>query len=181
MIVLSGASASGKTEVAKMLAQKYGITKVITTTTRNPRTGEEDKKDYFFVTKEVFEDMIRNDRFVEHTFFNGELYGSTKDQISPNKCLVIDLAGLRSYIALNDPDIFTFFLDASEKKRHERMLIRGDDLDKITSRIEHDRKAFKKGLIPVVDYHINTENDTIEDITEKVFNLYNEELKKRGC
>ena len=96
MIVLAGASASGKTEVAKELAKKYGITKVITTTTRNIRVGESNGKDYFFVSKERFEEMIKEGRFVEHTLYNGNYYGSTKDQIAPNKCVVIDPKGLKA-------------------------------------------------------------------------------------
>ena len=64
MIVLSGASASGKTEVAKMLSSKYGIVKVITTTTRDLRVGEVNGRDYFFVSKERFKEMIKEDCFV---------------------------------------------------------------------------------------------------------------------
>ena len=67
MIVLSGASASGKTEAAKMLTQKYGIVKAITTTTRRMRCNEVNGRDYFFVSKEQFEQMIKDDKFVEHT------------------------------------------------------------------------------------------------------------------
>ena len=74
MIVLSGASASGKTEVAKILAAKYGLIKVITTTTRPMRVGEVDGKDYFFISKEKFEELIRNDEFVEFTIYNGNYY-----------------------------------------------------------------------------------------------------------
>ena len=85
MIVLAGASASGKTEVAKELAKKYGITKVITTTTRAMRVNEIHGRDYFFVSKEEFERMVQDGRFVEYTVFNENLYGSTKDQIRPNK------------------------------------------------------------------------------------------------
>ena len=96
MIVLAGASASGKTEVAKELAKKYGITKVITTTTRKMRVGEVNGRDYFFVSKEEFEKMLMDNRFVEYTYYNDNLYGSTKDQIAPNKCVVIDPAGLRA-------------------------------------------------------------------------------------
>ena len=79
MIVLSGASASGKTEAAKMLMVKYGIQKAITTTTRPVRCNEVNGKDYFFVSKEVFEQMIKEDRFVEHTLYNGNYYAD--DQI----------------------------------------------------------------------------------------------------
>ena len=101
MIVLAGASASGKTEVAKLLAKKYGITKIVTTTTRPKRKGEVDGVDYFFVTPERFEEMIREGRFVEYTIYNGQMYGSTKDQIAKDKCVVIDPAGLRAYTSLN--------------------------------------------------------------------------------
>ena len=72
MIVLSGASASGKTEAAKMLMVKYGIQKAITTTTRSMRLNEVNGKDYFFVSKEVFEQMIQDDRFVEHTLYRSQ-------------------------------------------------------------------------------------------------------------
>ena len=90
MIVLAGASASGKTEVAKMLAAKYGIVKAITTTTRDMRVGEINGRDYFFVNKDQFKKMIEDGRFVEFTVYNDNLYGSTKDQIAMNKCVVVD-------------------------------------------------------------------------------------------
>ena len=66
MIVLSGASASGKTEAAKMLMVKYGIQKAITTTTRSMRVHEVNGKDYFFVSVEKFQQLIKEDKFVEH-------------------------------------------------------------------------------------------------------------------
>ena len=74
MIVLAGASASGKTEAAKLLASKYGITKVITTTTRAMRNGEVNGRDYFFVDRDTFKKMIEEGRFVEYTEYNGNLY-----------------------------------------------------------------------------------------------------------
>ena len=173
MIVLAGASASGKTEVAKLLAKKYGITKIVTTTTREKRNGEVDGIDYFFVTKEDFEKMIKDDRFVEYTFYNGQMYGSTKDQIAPDKCVVIDPAGLRSYINLGNKDIVTFYLEANEDIRYKRMVLRGDDIDKIKSRIENDRIAFKKSNIAKVDYTIDSgETKSIEEVAKEVYNLY---------
>ena len=102
MIVLSGASASGKTEAAKMLMGKYGIQKAITTTTRPMRINEVNGRDYFFVSKEEFEQLIKEDKFVEHTIYNGNYYGSSKDQIANDRVVVIDLEGLKSYSRLND-------------------------------------------------------------------------------
>ena len=173
MVVLAGASASGKTEIAKLLAKKYGITKIVTTTTRPKRKGEVDGVDYFFVTPQRFEEMIREDKFVEYTLFNGNMYGSTKDQIAKDKCVVIDPAGLRSYVALKDDSIVTFYLEADEQTRHQRMVNRGDDIDKINSRIAHDREAFKKENIVKVDYVIkNSSDDVLEEVADKIYEIY---------
>lgn len=173
MIVLAGASASGKTEVAKVLAKKYGIKKIVTTTTREKRVGEVDGVDYFFVSKAQFERMIVEDKFVEYTLYNGQMYGSTKDQIANDRCVVIDPAGLRSYINLNNKDIVTFFLEANEEIRHKRMILRGDSDEKIKSRIENDRIAFKKEKIAKVDYIIDSSDKfSVEEVAEMVYKAY---------
>lgn len=180
MIVLAGASASGKTEVAKELAKKYGITKVITTTTRNMRVGEVNGRDYFFVSKERFLEMIKEGRFVEYTTYNENFYGSTKDQIAPDKCVVIDPAGLKAYIALNDSNIVTFFLDSEEETRFKRMLLRGDKEEDAKRRILHDRTAFKPDNIADVDFHIDSETMNIEEVTDAIYKRYLEILAGRG-
>lgn len=173
MIVLAGASASGKTEIAKLLASKYGITKIVTTTTRPKRKGEVDGVDYFFVTPQQFEKMIRENKFVEYTLFNGNMYGSTKDQIANNKCVVIDPAGLRSYVALKDDSIVTFYLEADEATRKKRMELRGDDPEKIESRLKWDHEAFKKENIVKVDYVIkNSSDDVLEDVCDQIYEIY---------
>lgn len=178
MIVLSGASASGKTEVAKVLASKYGIGKMITTTTRPMRVGEVDGKDYFFVTKEQFESMLKRDKFVEHTIYNGNYYGSGRDQIGDNKCVVIDAAGLRSYSALkNEKFIVTFFLNASEETRLERMKGRGDRPQDIERRIINDRDAFDIANVVKVNYNIDSEFGNVEEIADYIYSLYKKELE----
>ena len=179
MIVLAGASASGKTEVAKMLAKKYGITKMITTTTRDLRVGEQNGKDYFFVSKTEFEQMLRKDKFVEHTIYNGNFYGSTKDQIAPNRCVVVDPAGLRAYIALNDTSIITFYLDSTEETRHKRMIARGDLPEKIASRLAHDKEAFDPANLPEVDFHVDSENNHVEEVADVIYDIYTKEMAKR--
>ena len=177
MIVLSGASASGKTEAAKMLTQKYGIVKAITTTTRRMRCNEVNGRDYFFVSKDRFEEMIREDLFVEHTLYNGNYYGSTKDQIADNKSVVIDLEGLKSYSALNDKRIVTFYLSTSEDVRYRRMLERGDKEEDAKRRLENDRKIFAAQNIPNVNYRIDSENKTIEQVADEVYRLYCKKMK----
>jgi guanylate kinase len=67
MLVLSSPSGAGKTTISRlMLEQDKKLTISISVTTRLPRPGEVDGRDYFFVTKEKFADMIMNEEFLEH-------------------------------------------------------------------------------------------------------------------
>ena len=70
MIILIGPSASGKTEIAQILEKKYNLKKVITHTTREKRINEKENVDYYFVSKETFLDMIKQNKLVEYTFYN---------------------------------------------------------------------------------------------------------------
>lgn len=178
MIVLAGASASGKTEVAKVLAKKYNIEKVITTTTRPKRIHEVDGADYFFISNEEFLKKIQDGDFVEYTEYNGHYYGSSKDQISSNKCIVIDPKGMAAYRHLNDKRIVIFFLDSLEKTRYKRMLERGDDEEKAHSRIIHDRIAFNEEQVKDVDYHIDSEHNDIDEVADLVYKTYKDHLSK---
>mgnify|MGYP003297628845 CR=1 FL=1 len=177
MIVLSGASASGKTEVAKVLASKYGIIKVITTTTRPIRINETDGVDYFFVTNERFLEMIKEEKFVEYTEYNGNFYGSTKDQIQNNKCIVIDPLGLKAYSKIKDRNVVTFFLESEEDTRYQRMLQRGDSVENASRRIINDRTAFAKSNICKVDYNIDSEHYNVEDVADMIYRLYKDHIK----
>ena len=179
MIVLSGASASGKTEVAKLLAKTYGITKIITTTTRPMRVGEVNGKDYFFVSVDEFKKMIDEGRFVEYTNYNNNFYGSTKDQIQDNRCVVIDPSGLNAYMSLNDPRIVTFYLEVTEETRYQRMLNRGDKIADAKKRILNDRIVFNKDVALKVDFIVDNENNSLDEVTKMVYETYLKELEKR--
>ena len=141
------------------------------------RVNEVDGRDYFFVSKERFEEMIKEDLFVEHTLYNGNYYGSTKAQIADNRSVVIDLEGLKSYSALNDKRIVTFYLSTCEDVRYKRMLERGDSEADAKRRIENDRKIFAAGNIPNVNYRIDSENKTIEQVADEVYRLYCKTMK----
>ena len=177
MIVLSGASASGKTEVAKVLASKYGIVKVITTTTRKIRVNEVDGVDYFFVSNEKFLEMIKEEKFVEYTEYNGNFYGSTKDQIQNNKCVVIDPEGLRSYSQIEGRNVVTFFLKSKEETRYKRMLQRGDSVENASRRIINDRTAFARANICKVDHNIDSEKHSVEEVADIIYKLYQDHIK----
>jgi len=179
MIVLSGPSASGKTEVAKLLMNEYGIKRVITTTTRPMRKGEVDGIDYYFVSKERFKEMINEGLFVEYTEYNGNLYGSLKSEIADNKVIAIEPNGMRAYIALNDPHIIVFYLDVCEKVRRERMLMRGDSPENVEQRLIEDKVRFGKDNIPEVDVIVDSQNYNQDEVTKYIFNKYRKILDQR--
>ena len=180
MVILVGASASGKTEVARLLERRYGIKKATTTTSRLPRVGEKDGVDYFFVSGEAFERLIADNRLIEHAVYNGNYYGCGKDQAAENRSVVLDPNGLVHFLSLGDKGIVTFYLTAEEATRAARMRGRGDRKEDIEKRLQNDRVEFAPGKIHSTDFTIKTDGRSIEDITDEVYGLYMEELKKRG-
>ena len=88
MLILTGASASGKTVTAFDLQKRYNLVKAITTTTRPIRVGEKDGVDYFFVSKEEFKKRLNEGKFVESSIYNDNYYGCGIDQIADNKVVV---------------------------------------------------------------------------------------------
>ena len=178
MLVISGASASGKTEVAHVIAKKYGLKRVITVTTREKRNGEVDGLDYFFVTKEQFLDLIKENKLVEYTIYNNNYYGSKKDQILDNNILVIEAEGLKSYIALKNPRIITFALVADSNTRKQRMISRGDKLEDVERRLKSDTVVFSKENLKGIDFFIENINQTIEETAEDVYHKYLDKLNE---
>ena len=178
MILLVGASASGKTEIAKCLAKKYHITKAITHTTRPMREGERQDVDYHFVDETKFLDMLEKDLFVEHTTYNGYHYGCSKAEIAVDKCVILDPQGLKSFQALNEKSLVTFYLEASPKVREARMRLRGDGEENIQKRLRNDEKAFSPERVASCDYTIDSESGSIEQLTDKIVDIYYRHLKR---
>lgn len=178
MLVISGASASGKTEVAHVICRKYHLKRVITVTTREKRPGEIDGVDYFFVSKEQFKELIENDALVEYTIYNDNYYGSKKDQILDDNILVIEAEGLKSYIALNNPSIITFALVVDAKTRRDRMNKRGDKKEDIERRIKSDSAVFSKKNLVGIDYFINNKCD-VEKTADDIYQKYQKRLNEK--
>ncbi|MBP5091656.1 MAG: hypothetical protein J6328_03760 [Bacilli bacterium] len=177
MILLVGASASGKTEVGKILLSKYGMKKAITHTSRSIRPNEVDGVDYHFVSKEEFLSLWNEGKLIENTFYNGNYYGCSKAEISEDKVVILDPNGLKKFQSLGDPTLITFLLTADEATRRKRMGIRGDEPGAIEKRIVNDRVAFSKEAIGDTDYVIATEGKSVEEIADLVYKTYQDRLK----
>ncbi len=177
MIVLTGASASGKTETAKELKTLFGIRKVVTHTTREKRIGEKDGVDYHFVTKEKFLELKKQDYFVETTEYNGNFYGTSKPEIQEDKVLIVETSGARVFLGLNDPEIIIFRLIASKENRAMRMANRGDSSKSIEERLTNDVTRFADNNFKdsrIID--INTDNMPVEEVASLVYKTYKSKL-----
>lgn len=172
MIVLMGASASGKTEVAKMLGQIFGIKKFVTHTTRPMREGEIDGVDYNFVTRDEFIALAAEDYFLETVEYNGNFYGTSKKEMSANKVLIIEPTGLAPIKALKNDAIVVFFMQTSRTVRRKRMIARGDNPNTALERIIIDDAKFDPQVIEGIDFTIDSEHQTIRDIALEVYEKY---------
>jgi guanylate kinase len=181
MILLTGASASGKTETAKALMALFGLGKVVTHTTRPMRQGERDGIDYHFVTKQEFLKLKSMDFFVETTEYNGNYYGTSKPEIGDNKVLIVETSGARVFLSLNDPRIVAFRLIASQEMRALRMRQRGDSEESIQARLKNDVTRFADEQFHderLID--INTEQLSIDKVASLVYRSYRTRLSELG-
>ena len=95
--MVSGFSGSGKGTIMKELMKKYADSYAlsISATTRNPRPGETDGVEYFFRTKEQFEQMIKDDALIEYAQFVGNYYGTPKayveEQLEAGKDVILEI------------------------------------------------------------------------------------------
>ena len=137
IIVLVGASGSGKTTLAKYLEEKYGIPRLVTTTTRQPREGEVFGVDYHFVTVTEFQRLEK----VEYNIYNANFYGLTKREVDDKLmahdvvCVVLEVNGLKALKKFYPNEVLSVCLEVSLDDMYQRMKQRGDSLEAIAERI----------------------------------------------
>jgi len=178
MIVLVGPSASGKTEIAKLLIKNHGFSKFVTTTTRPMRVGEINDVDYHFISSEDFKRYIKENRFIEYVNYNANFYGTYKDEISDDKVLIVEPKGHKAFNDLNNPRIISFFIDSPKSVREARMIERKDKPDDIYKRLSLDDAYFAESKNHVNEVVLNDGLKSLEEITEYIFNSYKSMLKK---
>lgn len=173
VIVLLGASGTGKSTIEKELANHHNYEKIISYTTRTMRDCEENGKDYFFTNLETFIDMKNSNLFAEYDEYSQHrLYGTLKsDYLSGNKVVVLTPNGLRKIKKSLDPDqYFTVLVESPLGTRVKRYINRCgeekfnfDDMNEINARVNRDFGMFV-GMENEVDFVVN--NDDLSNITE---------------
>ena len=81
IVILSSPSGAGKTTLVNLLSKKKNFNISVSHTTREPRSNEIDGKDYFFVNNQVFENLIKNNQFLEYAKVFNNLYGTSKKPV----------------------------------------------------------------------------------------------------
>ena len=136
IVALLGKSASGKDTMLSKLISGLGFFRVLPVTTRPMRPGEENGRDYEFVSREEFEEMDRSGRFIEsreyNTLFDGKpdvwYYATARDSIDLEKgnyTAIVDLAALRAIRSEFGSSVVAVFLDVPETVRKKRCFSRG--------------------------------------------------------
>lgn len=172
MLILVGPSASGKTEVVKLLISKYGMKKLVTYTSRSMRIGEVNHVDYHFLSRDEFEKKIKEGFFLEHVEYNGNYYGTSFEGLDPDKVVILEPSGLKHYLKEAKELIKICYINCSKEIRKERMIKRGDLEDSIKKRLVSDDVVFNEELNNLVDWVIIDIDYTLEELTEQVYNLY---------
>ena len=180
MLILVGASASGKTDIAKILIKDYGFKKMVTTTSRKPRRGEINGIDYHFISKKVFENRMKKNRFLEAVCYNDNYYGTPKKGATKDKVLIVEPEGANNIYDHEIPDTVIILLETDEDTRKERMLERGDNLIEVIDRLENDDDHFDKRHLKHIDFIVNTTEGTQDELSLKINELYSHQVNQEN-
>lgn len=172
MIVMVGASASGKTELAKILYQHFGYQKCVTTTTRSPRVHEKDGIDYHFIDFSQFDYLSLQGDFVESSSYHGNHYGIQKKDVKSHSVVIVEPNGANTLIEKMGTSVCVVYVHASEQLRKERMRLRGDHPSMIDERIQFDREIFTPSMLNRIDLVIENERESLEKIALKIDRFY---------
>jgi|TARA_B100000530_G_C15858571_1_gene448344 guanylate kinase len=181
MIILSSPSGAGKTTLTKKISAKDNFTVSISHTTRPPRTNEINGKDYIFVDKDDFNQLIKNNQFLEHAEVFKNFYGSGKEKVyeelnnGKNVVFDIDWQGTEQIKKkkLNYKLITFFILPPSKKVLLDRLIKRDLKDEKI---VNERMKQFEKDLQQWKNYDYVVINDDLERCYNEITSIINDNL-----
>ena len=166
MLVLSGPSGAGKSTIIEAASEDIGEYYFsISTTTRNPREGEVDAQDYYFVTKESFEEGIKAGEFLEYALVHGNYYGTSlkpvQKALDEGKLVIfdIDVQGHRLIRAkMGDITTSAFITPPTLTELENRLRLRCTDDDSV---IKQRLENAKSEILAAGEYDFAIINDEI--------------------
>ena len=175
LAVVSGFSGAGKGTIMKALLGKYdNYALSISATTRKPREGEVHGREYFFLSVEEFEAMIKNDQFIEHARYVSNYYGTPRSYVEEKMAegkdviLEIEIQGALKVKEKFPDTLLVFVVPPTAEDLKNRLIGRGTEtMDVIESRM--DRALEEAEEMESYDYILV--NDTVEKAVEDLHNL----------
>ena len=188
LIVVSGFSGSGKGTLMKELLTRYPDTYAlsISATTRSPREGEVDGREYFFVSKDEFEKMIAKGELIEYAKYVENYYGTPRDYVEKkldegkDVILEIEIQGALNVKKMFPDTLLLFVTPPSAEELKKRLVGRGTEtMDVIESRM--DRACEEAEGMENYDYLIV--NDSLERCVEEMHSIIRGEHRRssRNC
>ncbi|MGG3832166.1 MULTISPECIES: guanylate kinase [Geobacillus] len=173
LIVMSGPSGVGKGTVRKALFSQPDINLhySVSVTTRPPREGEVEGVDYFFRTREQFEQMIRENKLLEWAEYVGNYYGTPIDYVEKTLAegkdvfLEIEVQGAMKVRRAFPEALFIFLAPPSLTELEKRIMGRGTESKEL---IENRLRAAKEELEMMDEYDYVVENDEVELACERI-------------
>ncbi|MDO5382164.1 MAG: guanylate kinase [Eubacteriales bacterium] len=182
LLVVSGFSGAGKGTVVKRLLElhnDYALS--ISATTRKPRPGEEDGREYFFKTKEEFQRMIDNSELLEYASYVDNYYGTPKAYVEKqleegnNVILEIEIQGALNIKSIFPEAVLIFIMPPNASELEKRLRGRGtEDESTILARLSRANEEAEG--IERYDYIVI--NDKVDDCVETINNIVLSEKKK---
>ena len=175
IIVVSGFSGAGKGTIMKALIAKYDQYALsISATTRNPRPGEENGREYFFVSNEEFEKLIKENGLIEHAGYVNHYYGTPRkfveDKLNAgiDVILEIEIQGALQ-IKKQYPDaVLLFVMPPSAKELEKRLRGRGTETEEV---IRQRLNRAVEESVGIENYDYIVINDKLEDDVEEVHGI----------
>ncbi len=188
LVILSGVCGAGKDTIKRQLIKRMENAETLPSYTSRPiRPGDIDGETYIFVTKQKFEEMIKNGEFYEYDIHHNNYYGVSKkllnEKINNNKIIVkdIDVNGTENLIKLlhNDTKIITIFLRVPKETLRRRLKQREDQPSEEEIALRLNRFDYEESKMIMYDYVLknNDLEKTLQIITTIIKSEYN--LKKQ--
>lgn len=172
LLVLSAPSGAGKGTIIKRLMDDDRSLKLsVSATTRSPRPGEVDGEDYFFLSREEFDDLVKNGEMLEHAEYVGNCYGTPKGPVESwlndglDVILEIDVQGGAQVKKIMPECVSIFILPPSMRELENRLRGRSTEKDEV---VEARLEAARKEVHCAEDYDYVVVNDTVEQAVEEI-------------
>ena len=170
LIVISGPSGVGKGTICSRLIDKLNAWYSVSVTTRNPREGEVNGINYFFITKEEFEKKISDGEFLEYNYYNDNYYGTSKEIVlekineGVNVFLEIDVNGAHNIKKIFPNALLIYIAPPSMEELEKRLTNRGtESADKIKQRLKIAENELKEvGFYDYVVINNDLDSATLE-------------------